>query len=167
MNLTRFLPGLANGEDELTEEELVEADAKSKAERIAWHRDNVRNGPRSFGHLTEGRHRSRASRGEKARLRKANKANRADWMRANRQLSTLRGQLEVVSRSELAGRPIYENALRGLFATYGPTIQEALEEQVEPGESAVKLDFHNHKHRTAVVQAAAHHYKLATGQVSA
>lgn len=171
MNLSRFLPGFAKGDNaELTEKELDQLDAEAKADRIEFHRSQVRNGPRRPHDrplerlfATSGRSASMQRRRAKAQVRKQNVVARRDWMRANRDLSRLRGQLEVIGNPELANTPLYENAMTGLFDGYGAVVAAELAD----GEGTVVLDRDSIKDRSLVVQAAAHHYKLATGQVAA
>lgn len=159
MNLSRFLGKPS---------EQSEADAK--AARIQHHRDKVRNGPRAFRHVSEGRVISGINRAEKARVRRANRKNRQAWMRANRELSTLRGQLECVADPNSI---CYEAAMLGLFDRYGAIVREGLVElEKAVGEEddvaeLIQVDRFNQKHREAVVGAALEHFRLATGQASA
>lgn len=149
MSLSRFLP-----------------DAEAKADRIDYTRSNVRNGPLRKNHRpldsrfhTAGQERRAFRRADKVATERQNRKARKDWIRANKDLSRLRGQLEVVSRP---GSPLYEAAMRGLFAGYGAVVQPEL---VDPAntEELLPLDFYSADHRALVVSAAVHHYTLATG----
>lgn len=183
MNLSRFLPGLIKGDDKPSEEELDLLDAEAKADRIRFTRERVRNGPWGQGRShnrrpldsrfhTQGQADRAYRRANKVLTRRANVKARRDWMRAHQDLSRLRGQLEVVANPE---SPLYEAAMRGLFDGYGPAVAPELpiightggpeDDDRQPIYEA--LDFHNQQHRSLVVQAALHHYKIATGQVTA
>lgn len=109
MNLTRFMPNFGKTAvdentpfDKLPQEEQDRILAEERAERIKFTRDHVRNGPQRSRRplearwLSAGRSESRARRAHKAFLAKANRNHRQDFIRAQRDLSRLRGQLEVV-----------------------------------------------------------------------
>jgi hypothetical protein len=167
MNLSRFLPGFDKPKDELTEAELDELDAQAKKDRIEHHRRQVRNGPAKFGHVTPGRRARAVRRAEKVVGRRANKAYRRDWMRARDNIARLRGQLEAVAAIKtsrgtyVVGQSValMRNAWRGLFDGYGALVAETL--------GVDELDVENQEHRDAVVEAAVHHYELATKQRAA
>lgn len=162
MDLFRFLPKFGRTVDKVEEAptEHLERLETEKRERVKFHRDHVRNGPAKTRRVTNGQVRRSMLREQKTKLRKQNRNNRRDFMRAQHDLAILRGQLTCVGA--LGTRPnkhLQRNALRGLFDGYGVLVEQTLEID--------QLDFDNDEHRRHVVEAALHHYQLATGQVAA
>jgi hypothetical protein len=178
VNLSNFLPGFMKRDDEntpfdqLPPERQAEILAAEKAERIKFHRENVRNGPRKFGHLTMGRHISKERRREASQLAKKNRKYRRDWMNTQQQLARLRGQLEVVGAlpvyrladvdgrkmrvaDRIADHPLRRNGLQGLWDGFAA----AAGQEFHGGD---ELDIDNPDHVATVVDFALHHYTLAT-----
>jgi hypothetical protein len=83
-------------ERELTPDEIAEQEAEAKKERIKFHREHVRNGPRTFAYATSGQQRRFRARGQAAARRKMNKRYRREWMRRQAELATLRGHLTIL-----------------------------------------------------------------------
>lgn len=76
-------------DDAPTEEEL-------KAQRIKFHREEVRNGPVKWKFATGGQQRRAAVRAETSRVRKLNRRNRRAWLNGQADKAVLRGQLQAV-----------------------------------------------------------------------
>lgn len=90
------------------EEETPEAiEKREKAERVKFHRDHVRNGPRSFGTVTSGQFRRRLGREQKARLKKARRDQVRTYFETQRKIAVIRGHLQSagVLESGLGGYP--------------------------------------------------------------
>jgi hypothetical protein len=83
-------------ERELTADEIAEQEAQAKKDRIKFHREQVRNGPRKFSYVTSGQQRRFQARGQAAQRRKMNRRYRRDWMRKQAELATLRGHLTIL-----------------------------------------------------------------------
>jgi hypothetical protein len=83
-------------ERELTADEIAEQEAQAKKDRIKFHREQVRNGPRKFSYVTSGQQRRRAERDRAAQQRKTNRRYRRAWMAKQRELATLRGHLTIL-----------------------------------------------------------------------
>ena len=87
------LPSLS-GNDDL---EVVEVDeAQEKRERIAFHRDHVRNGPVTFEHVTGGQVRRAKLRELRGRSRMARRSQVQSFLDQQREYATLRGLLQAV-----------------------------------------------------------------------
>ena len=105
MNLSNFLPGFLKKDDDGLPDDIALA-AEERAERIRFHRTQVRNGPwtqtrrgvRSPADFvySAGQANSKARRRAKAGVEKANRNARRDFIRVQHNLARLRGQLEVV-----------------------------------------------------------------------
>ena len=81
---------------DLTEEELDALDAQAKKDRIAFHRDHVRNGPAKFRHTTAGDAKRERRRALARQTKKARKAQRRDFIATVQEHALLRGQLQAV-----------------------------------------------------------------------
>ena len=87
------LPSLS-GNDDL---EVAEVDeAQEKRDRIAFHRDHVRNGPVTFKHVTGGQVRRSKLRELRGRSRKARRAQVHSFLDQQSEYATLRGLLQAV-----------------------------------------------------------------------
>lgn len=82
--------------DQLSPEEREEFDAEQKSKRIQFHRDHVRNGPRNFGHVTNGQQRRFGARQKASANRKMNRRNRSSFKDKQVTAAVLRGQLQSV-----------------------------------------------------------------------
>lgn len=88
--LSKQLPALDGDTD-------VEVDeAQAKRERIAFHRDHVRNGPVKFPHVTSGQIRRAKARDLASRAKKARRKQVQNYFAAQREYATLRGHLQAV-----------------------------------------------------------------------
>ena len=82
--------------EDLSLEEQAEVIAEEKAERVKYHREHVRNGPARFRTITAGQQRRQAERDKAALQRKANRNHRRNYLKKQRAVSVLRGQLQAV-----------------------------------------------------------------------
>lgn len=107
MDILSKLPFLKDDEvvdqPELTEEE-------AKAERIAFHRTNVRNGPVKFKGVTSGQERRRRQRWLDSRTRKARRAQIRLYFAQQQEAAVLRGHLQAAgvqayANEHLVARP--------------------------------------------------------------
>lgn len=96
MNLTNPLGnifGKANDEtEELSDEEIA---AQEKAERIAFHRRSVRNGPAKFHHVTSGQIRRAHARDIARQTRKTRRKQVRAFKAQQAEAATLRGHLQA------------------------------------------------------------------------
>lgn len=120
------LPSLNQDADEadLTEEELAEREAQAKKDRIAFHREHVRNGPAKFRHVTPGQAKRQRRRDLARQTRKAQRAQRRAFISKVQEHALLRGQLQAVGviAYETDFRPSEEarfNAARWILTHYG------------------------------------------------
>lgn len=93
------LPSLNQDDAEardLTEEELDALEAEAKADRIAFHRAHVRNGPVKFGHVTPGGAKRERRRLLARQTKKAARAQRRAFIGRVQEHALLRGQLQAV-----------------------------------------------------------------------
>ena len=86
------LPSL--GEIESADPEVDEAQAKK--DRIAFHRERVRNGPVSFKQVTNGQIRRARLRELQGRTLKARRAQVRDFLSRSREVANLRGHLQAI-----------------------------------------------------------------------
>lgn len=102
--LNRLLGSLAKNQpaeeevpfEDLPPEEQEEVLAEEKKQRIKWHRDHVRNGPRNFAYVSTGQQRRAQERAKKSHERKINRDHRRRWKQGQWNLAVLRGQLQAV-----------------------------------------------------------------------
>lgn len=91
------LPSLNEAEDrDLTEEEIAEAEAQAKKDRIKFHRTHVRNGPAKFTHVTNGQVKRQRRRDLARQTRKAAQAQRRAFRATLQEHALLRGQLQAI-----------------------------------------------------------------------
>ena len=158
MNISRLMPNFGKTEEpakELTAEELEKLEAEEKAQRIEWHRRNVRNGPRKTSYWTNGQLRRQQARDKKTHERKVNLRHRRAYVGKRHDLAALRGQLQAVGALpyRFGAQPsdaLRANALNGLIEAYGERAMQ-YGEPVNHGEFA-----------TLVVQAAREDYLART-----
>lgn len=126
MNISRLMPNFGKTEEpakELTAEELEKLEAEEKAQRIEWHRRNVRNGPRKTSYWTNGQLRRQQARDKKTHERKVNLRHRRAYVGKRHDLAALRGQLQALGalpyRSGFKPNDdLRANALHGLVSAY-------------------------------------------------
>lgn len=91
MNILSKLPFMNQ-----TEEEAAEIDeAQAKKDRIAFHRDHVRNGPSNFKTVTNGQVKRAKVRALKAETKKARRRQVRAYLANQRQAATVRGHLQA------------------------------------------------------------------------
>jgi hypothetical protein len=90
LNVFKHVPGLDKA-DEAPEP----TEAEKKADRIKFHREQVRNGPVNFRHITNGQIRRLQERAQKRQARKEYRDKVRRQLHADRFAATLRGQLTV------------------------------------------------------------------------
>lgn len=105
--LNRLLGALGSS----TDDEAVVTPEEEKAQRIEWHRRNVRNGPARFTALSQGRAESRDRRRREAAQRKVNVKHRRRWIGEQRGRAVLRGQLQALGTLPYAD-PDFKPTLR-------------------------------------------------------
>lgn len=110
-----LLDRLNTDDDERTEEEIL---AEEKAERIAFHRKHVRNGPTNFRTVTAGQVRRAEARSRRAEGRKVSRRYRRAWMQTQMAQAVLRGQLQQAGVLALHD---------GSFAEPSPLVVKTLE----------------------------------------
>lgn len=119
--------------EELSEEEL-------KKQRIKFHRDHVRNGPRFgrgkkgplpiMGTVTPGMQRRANQRAQDARGRKVNRRYRRSWMENQAHVATLRGHLTILGVLECKREGLtftevqQKNSLTWIVEKYGERDEE-------------------------------------------
>ena len=96
-NLLSKLPFLGEGkaDRDLTPEEIEEAEAQAKRDRIAFHRDHVRNGPAKFKQMTTGQERRARHRSLDSMTRKGRRRQIRQYHADMREAATLRGHLQA------------------------------------------------------------------------
>lgn len=92
MNILSKLPGLHD--DTTAPEEIDEAQAKK--DRIAFHRDHVRNGPANFKTISSGQQRRAKERALKTHTRKARRRQIRTYLAEQREAATILGHLQAV-----------------------------------------------------------------------
>ena len=113
MDLLSKLPFLKSEK----EEETPLTDAEAKAERIKFHRTQVRNGPTNFRVVTNGQQKRARVRELNRRSRKARRAQIRQHFADLREAATLRGHLQAVGIAPYAVATTTltaEGALRGI-----------------------------------------------------
>lgn len=112
MDILSKLPGLKP--ETATVEEIDEAQAKK--DRIAYHRDHVRNGPVKHRSITSGQERRARQRRLERQTRKARKAQVRLYLAQQREAATLRGHLQAAGVQAYAGEHVAtgEQALRSI-----------------------------------------------------
>jgi hypothetical protein len=125
IDLLSKLPGLhdAPGEVEVKSDEEIAAEAR--AERIKFHRNQVRNGPVNFKSLTTGQIRRAQARATQSAIRKNRRRAVSDHLAAKREAATLRGWLQAIgvlpyaTEGYKASEGIVKSSLIHIVQTYG------------------------------------------------
>ena len=92
-SLAKLIPSKDDAEAELSPEEQA---AQEKADRIAFHRTQVRNGPVSFKYLSAGQQRRAAERAQKSAIRKNFKREVKNYHERQRVAAILRPHLQAL-----------------------------------------------------------------------
>lgn len=155
----KLIPKREAEEVELTAEEQA---AQDKADRIAFHRTQVRNGPVSFKYLTAGQQRRAAKRAQDSAIRKNFKREVRQYHDRQRVAAILRPHLQVLGLVPTAtGRTFTEHeeivATAWIVQRYG---RELLEDGEKTGIMSFALP-----DVIAALQTAAKFYESATGYV--
>lgn len=91
------LPSLNDTEErDLTEEEIADLEAQVKADRIKFHRTHVGNGPAKFRHTTAGDEKRERRTALARQTKKAQRAQRRNFIATRDEHALLRGQLQAV-----------------------------------------------------------------------
>ncbi len=89
MDILSKIPSLSKSPEEAAEID----EAQAKRDRIKFHRDNVRNGPAKFRHVTAGQERRARTRALARQTKKARRAQIRNHHETQRLAATVRGQL--------------------------------------------------------------------------
>jgi len=154
-SLAKLIPSKDDAEAELSPEEQA---AQEKADRIAFHRTQVRNGPVSFKYLSAGQQRRAAERAQKSAIRKNFKREVKQYHERQRVAAILRPHLQTLGLVPTAtGRTFTEHeeivSTAWIVQRYGKAIEDT--DRV----SFLLPDV------IAALQTAAQFYESATGYV--
>lgn len=121
MNLTSIFKNMPLlGEQQSVVDSVVIEETQEKRDRIAFHRDHVRNGPVKFNQPTNGQLRRAKVRELRRNSKKARRAQVRDYFAAQREGATIRGHLEAVGvMQEIFDRPSWE---LNIFSAYRSSV---------------------------------------------
>lgn len=115
MDILSKLPSFKNVEEAIGVKDAID-EAGSKAERIKFHRNHVRNGPANFKGLTSGQERRARQRALNAMTRKARRKQIRDYFATTRKAAVVHGYLQGAGVISYAGgqAPTHEHAVRAV-----------------------------------------------------